>query len=402
MAGDRFSGLSLIVDIAAASVPADITALCGPAHWNPALSRKIFHETVHYWQYVSHGFLLALVEEEWCRLGAWEPGGKPPPAGPIKRRFLDRDNRHGISVLDLIEAHARFMDVHAFGPPRLIELELDDPHRVTDPVLTRATYDRLKAEGRIWQSIDEDGNGRGYSELSFSLAMRLAAGGYGRPYLEIEDRTDTVRASILFPLCAHFALHCHDPVAVFYRLLDELEPQVVVAPNGRIEDHWRRFFIPALFAASRIQFEHAGTAIQPGFRSIYGSELMRGDGHAGFGLAATLMDLAAAYLLTHRRGDFLVAPPTWVGRLRADWTLDFLLGICSLTDARAPDLLGYLAPPCVRFGDGEVWVLGEVFDRLDLDTPLTRGPRVPRRQVLPQLFDLAASWENLQLAGIGG
>ena len=271
MAGDRFSGLSLIVDIAAASVPADITALCGPAHWNPALSRKIFHETVHYWQYVSHGFLLALVEEEWRRLGAWEPGGKPPPAGPIKRRFLDRDNRHGISVLDLIEAHARFMDVHAFGPPRLIELELDDPHRVTDPVLTRATYDRLKAEGRIWQSIDEDGNGRGYSELSFSLAMRLAAGGYGRPYLEIEDRTDTVRASILFPLCAHFALHCHDPVAVFYRLLDELEPQVVVAPNGRIRG--RR----ACHAGDRPLF--AGTSRRTGHDHETGCRLVAGVGH---------------------------------------------------------------------------------------------------------------------------
>lgn len=402
MAGDRFSGLSLIVDIAAPSVPADITALCGPAHWNPALSRKIFHETVHYWQYIAHGFLLALAEEEWRRLKAWEAGGGAQPPGPIKRRFLDRDNRHGISVLDLIEAHARFMDVHAFGPPRLIELELDDPHRVTDPVLTRAEYDRLKAAGRIWQQIDAEGRGRGYSDLSFSLAMRLAAGGYGRPYLAIEDRTDTVRASILFPLCAHFALHCHDPVAVFFRLIDELEPVVVVAPNGRIEDHWRRFYIPALFAAARIQFERTGMAIQPGFRSIYGSEMMRADGHAGFGLAATLMDLAADFLLSHRRPEFLVAPATWVARLRAEWTLDFLLGICSLTDAREPDLMGYLAPPCIRFGDGGVWVLGEAFEALAPDTPLTRGPRVPRRQFLPQLFGIAENWENLQLAGIGG
>lgn len=400
-AADRFSGVSLIVDVADAAVAPDITALCGPAHWRPRLSRKIFHETVHYWQYVSHGFLLAMVEEEWKRLARFGDGAAPPP-GRIKARFLDRDNAHGLSVLDLIEAHARFMDVHAFGPPRLIELELDDPDRDTDPVLTRAAYDQLVAEGRIWQRIDAEGEGHGYSDLSFSLAMRLAAGDYGRPYVMLEDRTDSVRAGILFPLCAHMALHTYDPVAVFFRLFDELAPRVSVARDQRIEAHWRRFYPLALVVAAAIQFERTGTHIAPGFRTILRSELAGRAGHAGYYLAATLMECAADYLLTHRDAAFLVAPDTWARPLRAEWTLDFLLGLCCLTDARAPDLLGFLAPPCIRFGDGEVWVLGELFDRLPIEIPLTAASRPPpRRDILPELMRVSQRWTDLQLARLG-
>jgi hypothetical protein len=45
-----------------------------------------------------------------------------------------------------------------------------------------------------------------------------------------------------------------------------------------------------------------------------------------------------------------------------------------MTDAREPDLLCYLAPPWVRFGDDTVWIPGADFDRL-----------VPRMPVAPDL-----------------
>ena len=173
----------MLVELAEPCAEPHIFALTGPKDWRPGLARKVFHETLHYWQHISQGFLIRLIEEDLDRLERFEATGNIPPPGPLKRMFVTRDATAGFSPRDLMEAHARYWDIHAIGPPRLIEADLDNPHRETDSILTRPAYDDMKAEGRIWRHIDPNGEGHGYSGFSFDLAMRLAGGAYARPYL---------------------------------------------------------------------------------------------------------------------------------------------------------------------------------------------------------------------------
>lgn len=225
MTGNRYVPLSMVVDVGDAWAPPHPIALTGPKDWRPPLSRVVFHETVHYWQYISHAHLIHLVTEDWMRLKHFDATGQSLPPGNLRRGFTQRIEGAGFSTRDLMEAHARFWDLQVLGPPLLIELELDAPNRDVSQILTRAQYEHLKADGKIWHHFDEHGDGVGYSSLSFDLAMRLAAGRYALPYLRLREETNDLIAAALFPLCAHFALHSDSPPDFYLSLLKRLTPQ---------------------------------------------------------------------------------------------------------------------------------------------------------------------------------
>ncbi|MDP2177481.1 MAG: hypothetical protein Q8K19_03120 [Methylicorpusculum sp.] len=159
------------------------------------------------------------------RLKHFDATGQSLPPGNLRRGFTQRIEGAGFSTRDLMEAHARFWDLQVLGPPLLIELELDAPNRDVSQILTRAQYEHLKADGKIWHHFDEHGDGVGYSSLSFDLAMRLAAGRYALPYLRLREETNDLIAAALFPLCAHFALHSDSPPDFYLSLLKRLTPQ---------------------------------------------------------------------------------------------------------------------------------------------------------------------------------
>lgn len=199
----RYVPVSMVVDVGERWAPPHPFSLAGPKDWRPPLSRAIFHETVHYWQYIGHAHLIHLIAEDWARLKHFDATGQSLPPGNLRRAFTQRMEGAGFSTQDLMEAHARFWDVQALGPPLLIELELDAPNRDVSQVLTRAQYEKLKADGKIWHHFDERGHGVGYSSLSFDLAMRLAAGRYALPYLGLREETNDLIARPHYSRFAH-------------------------------------------------------------------------------------------------------------------------------------------------------------------------------------------------------
>ena len=381
--------------------PPSLYPLTGPKEWEPPLARRIFHETIHYWQYIGHTHLVHLIDEDWGRLQRFIATGEVVPPGPLRSAFGRPSETAGFSTQDLVEAHARFWDVQALGPPLVIELELDAPTRDVSHILTRETYERLKAEGKIWLRVDEHGRGSAYSSQSFDLAMRLAAGRYAVPYLRLRDRTDDLVAAALFPLCAHFALHSDSPPEFYVALLDRLVSRVRL-PRGRaIEGAWRALYDDVWREAAILHVEWRGVEFFTGVAAIHESRLFAE--HAGYRMAHAMLLLACDHLEEHRPPQFLVGPPEMPSGMRALWTLDFLLGCCGMTAARPPDLLAFLAPPVIRFADGRSWALGALCDALPYESaaPATTQHEMPRRELAAAMLALDEKWNEMQLRALG-
>lgn len=391
----------MVVDVGEAWAPPNPFVLAGPKAWRPHVSRVIFHETVHYWQYIGHAHLIQLVEEDWARLKHFGATGEILPPGNLRREFTQRSEIAGFSTLDLMEAHARFWDVQAIGPPLLIELELDAPNRDISGVLTRAKYEQLKANGKIWHHLDEDGQGVGYSSLSFDLAMRLAGGRYSLPYLGLRNETNDLIAAALFPLCAHFALHSDSPPDFYLELVKRLAPQVDLAQGKLIEHAWRSLYVDVWREATLLHIGRHGREFFTGQATIHESPLFHE--HAGYKMAHTVLALACDHLEKNRPQEFLVGPQEMPSGMRALWTMDYLLGCCGMTVSRTPDLLAFIAPPVIRFAEGQTWNLGALFDNLPYESaaPCTAMHPLPRAQVTNALLAIDEKWNDMQLTVLG-
>jgi hypothetical protein len=391
----------MVVDVGEAWTPPHLFALTGPKDWRPPLSRTIFHESVHYWQFIGHAHLIELMAEDWARLRQFDATGDTVPPGPLRRAFAQRMEGAGFSTLDLMEAHARFWDVQAFGPPLLIELELQAPQRDVSQVLTLTEYEQLKTDGKIWRDVDVDGEGVGYSSLSFDLAMRLAAGRYAVPYLRLREQTNELIAAALFPLCVHFALHSASPPGFYLALVERLVPQIDLTAGRPIEHAWRSLYMDVLREAMLLHLDRHGREFRTGQATIHDSPLFHE--HVGYTLAYTLLAQSCDHLEANRPRDFLVGPQAMPSGMRALWTLDFLLGCCGMAASRTPDLLAFLAPPVIRFADGQIWIPGALFDAFPFESaaPATAQQPPPRSQVAAALLALDETWSAMQLKVLG-
>jgi hypothetical protein len=405
-ASDRYRPVSMIVDLAEDCAAPHIFALTGPKDWKPRVARRIFHETVHYWRHISQGFLVRLAAGDWGRLRGFLADGSQLPPGAFKRRFVDPGGPGGFSVQDLVECHARFWDVQAIGPPRLIELELADPARVTAPVLTAERYAALKAEGKIWREIGPDGVPRGYSGLSFDLAMEIAAGRYARPYLMLRDRSDFHVASVVFPLAAHAALQTESPVDFYGALVERVLPKVKLPPDSPIEPQWRAVYPLVLREALILSGERYGREFTVADATIEAADL---HDHPGYKLALTALSVLGRHLIEHRPGALLFAGTGMPDAMRARFTLDFLLGCAGMAESRELDLLAFLAPPVVRFAGRRRWLPGAELDRhfavarvSDYPEPIPELGPIPglRARFAEGLCAIDGDWSRLVTAAL--
>lgn len=352
-----FRGFSALIDVDFDWYAADPKVLRHPAAHQPADSRVVFHETVHYWQQVGQGFPAKLVEEDWERLQHFEAAGALDEVGKYRREFMCKHAGHGFSVHDLHESLARFWDVHVIGPHRVLELEFADPRRRLDDFF-RAQYFALKERGMIVHP--EHG---GYSDLAFDMAMEAAAGSYALPYLYVRERFNSVVTGAVFPLAGHFALQTARPVDVFIETITSVAPLLAgVQPGYPIHELWRACFplvrVASSQAAAQLGVAWLGMAAgvfgagaltaHPVYRWLY-REVERG--------LAELAGTAFARELAAGFSDDDI-PLDVVGAL----ALDFCLACPGDTTNRS-FLVEWLAPPCVRFPDGRRWQLPELYRR---------------------------------------
>jgi hypothetical protein len=350
---NAFRGISLLVDVGLDRSEPHGNVLLHPAKHEPARSRVVLHETIHYWQQLNLGFLTRLAEEDAVRLRRYEQRGALDPPGPVRLEYVRRYPGVEFSARDLHESIARYWDVHVIGPNLLLELELEDPHRrLPAEIITR--YRELKRTGRLRRA-----GGDAYSDLSYDLAMEAAAGRYALPYLEVRRRFAPAVAGGVFPVAGNLAMHTARPVPFFVRLA-ELAAPVFEAPLGRdIEDVWRGGYEKAAGLAGQLAGD-LGERLEP-------FPLLVQDG-------TPLTEWMPHDWVRHRLGVLIdgLANTDRVRKRAAQRGIDpnhaalqelaFMLCCPGIAENRGT-LAAWLAPPVVRFADGGHWLLGELYRR---------------------------------------
>lgn len=191
--------------------PRSLEALYNPKLSHPRRSRILFHETVHFWQYLNSGYLMRIVEEDWGRLAHFEKTGERRDA-PRRQHYRTKHQKHSIAPRQLVEVFARFWDVQVVGPPALLAAEIEEG-LAKAPIIER--YRALERGGLLTPHSDQGG----YRWESFELAMEGPGGGWAQPYATLRNQCPTRAASIFFPVAAALSLKTDDPVSTYMFLM---------------------------------------------------------------------------------------------------------------------------------------------------------------------------------------
>lgn len=335
----EFWALGAIIKVDFPAPPRSLDVWYGPGGYYPERSRQLFHETVHFWQYLASGYLARLVEEDWDRLVAFEQTGRTTREAPRRVHFIRPHPEHGFSPRDLVEASARYWDVNVIGPPDLIELELHAGRHTFSPEFVER-FEALKAKGLLRHP--EHG---GYSSDSFDLAMEGPGGGWAKPYSVLRQRLPQKATGALFPVVANLALQTADPVGTFAFLMSGAPSLDAALPSGKdIALLWRWCY----------------DFVQPLLDELPAEERL------GNGIRVA----AAGSLDRHPLWNWLIkytlraaAEIGAAGSASMDWETAVQRGIGSLAFALACPgdlesrgwLVPLLAPPLVQFADHVEW-----------------------------------------------
>ena len=335
----EFWALGAIIRVGFPAVPRSLQVWYGPANYHPKASRELFHETVHFWQYLASGYLSRLAEEDWDRLLTFERTGKFTREVPRRAHYLQPHPEHGFSPRDLVEAFARYWDVHVIGPPDLIEQELSAGRHNFSPDFVER-FETLKAKGLLRHP--EHG---GYSSDSFDLAMEGPGGGWAKPYSMLRQRLPPKATGALFPVAVNLALQTDDPVDTFAFLISGAQSIESALPSGEdIAVLWRwcyDFVSPLL--GERPKDQRLGSGIR---KAAAGSL----DSNPIWNWLIKYMLRAAAELgAADTEGmDYHTAVERGIG------TLAFALA-CPGDPKNRGWLVPLLAPPLVQFEDDVEW-----------------------------------------------
>ena len=303
---DGFSHLSLLIDLDCEKWWPQPAAFTDTATYFPRRSRRLLHESLHYWQQLSQGYLFLLAEEDWADFIEREKTGKNPGEGLRRKHFKQGDGRHGFSAWNISESLTQFWEMFIVGR-----------ESASGPGVEASA----KKRSRRWSSDDE-----------FDEAM-LASRDYSEPFRLARRVLDPSFSLVIFPFLAHFALKTRRPAYFFERFIDE-----IAAPAG------------AKGGEMGVLDPHSAQG--PGLLYPYIQELCdqlaRGEGEAGLLHAPDLFAASPlrenpAYAWSFQRLARLAA------RVRGG-VLD--TAIC--LPAQHRKMLAHdLTPPCLRFANSE-------------------------------------------------
>jgi hypothetical protein len=174
--------------------------------WGNILSRVLYHESIHFWQFLSSGYVANLIGGEWDRFKQYERTGEILPQGELLQNYSIRKEGLPFSSAELVECWARYWDVHTRSPAQIIREEgIELPS--TMPI-----------------EIDGGYFVRAYTSKAYDAVMQ---GGknpdiYAAPYRWLLQKTsgDSRFVNYVFPIIAHHAFGSPDPTGVFSRAFE--------------------------------------------------------------------------------------------------------------------------------------------------------------------------------------
>ena len=357
----KFWPQSLLVDAGCEPSALDPSGLWPSAPADGTV-RAFFHETVHFWQALSQSFLVRLADEEWQRLLAFERTGDVPALGEVRRVFERRDSEAGWSARDLHECLARFWDVVAAGPNRVLEEEWKAGRAEALPDV-REVLRRRRAETASPQGA--------WGKADLVTALIMAAGEYASPFLSVAGE-ELEHAEFLFPWLAHFALQTGAPAETFDRFVREVGPELAPQVTKLLRT-------PGVARSDLFEFTMIHLFISVSMLCVVNAELANDP--------VRLADVVflESSLLTHPLYSWIFRGPVLrtavalgktqlAKQARRSWgyprkmegfvgvqLLDRVLGTPALPESRTLLLAAGIVPPSVRYSDGTVQPLGRVF-----------------------------------------
>ena len=363
MAGSHatFWPVSLLVDAGCEPGSLDPSGLWPSAPADGTV-RAFFHETVHFWQNLSQSFLVRLADEDWQRLLAYEQTGTVPASGEVRRVFDSRDSEAGWSARDLHECLARFWDVIAAGPNRVLQEEWDAGRADALPdvrELLRRRHSEANLPKGAWDKAD------------LVVALVMAAGEYASPFLTIAGE-GLEHAEFLFPWLAHFALQTNAPAETFDRFVREIGPKLarqvaeLLKTPGVPRSELFEFTMSQLFISvsmlcvvnaegandpvglANVVFQEGSLPTHPLYSWIFRGPVLR---------TAAALGRTQLAKQARRSWDYPRNTEGFVGVQ----LLGRALATPGLPESRTLLLASGIVPPCVRYSDGTVQPLGRVF-----------------------------------------
>lgn len=368
--GAVFSPFSLLIDLDEESWEIDPQVLWTPWRKDPYRSRMIFHESIHFWQHISQGFLLRLAKEQWDRLIAYELRGEKSGPGATELEFERIDPDLGFSAKDLHECLARFWDVIVFGPKNLLDKEWRKGRSAVLPDF-QENYRRKRRE----MGLPDGASGA----LDLFTAMITVAGQYAAPFNLILDSLGGVfSATCLFPLLGHFAFQTSRPAYFFWRFVEsagqklsdltlKTAERLNALPEDLLEDTINTLYLKTLLHCDEIVREQNGEDIEGLLTGLKAYKFYGLEQHPAYhwmyerrllpmvdrmAISSEAVGAADYYFGKWESGRFFTA----------QLILDCALATGGLTDSRRILLIGgLLSPPCIRFGDGKIVSLSEIY-----------------------------------------
>jgi hypothetical protein len=178
--------------------------------WGHSICRSLYHETFHFWQFISSGYIARLVEEEWSRFLSFEQSGEIEPISSEAMKYIDKKGRP-FSVKELVECWARFWDVHTRSPVEILRQEIIS---VEDFAATL----ELSIPGMHEPA---------YSGESFDLVMQHGKDceSYANPYRWLLNEmvvtgASSIFSNVVFPIITHTAFKTENPLDTFFAAIE--------------------------------------------------------------------------------------------------------------------------------------------------------------------------------------
>jgi hypothetical protein len=188
--------------------------------WKGDLGRVLYHESVHWWQVLSSGYVANLVQEDWAAVLRFE-AGEPAEIPDAVRHAAEASSDEPFSANELMECWARYWDVHTRSPSRL-----------------------LAEDGLSLANVGprpDHGLGIGpYSAGEFDAFMQDGPDAtlYARPYrwALAQLSQDSRLLNLVFPPLVFEAFGSPNPVALFTRAVMRVRDSQVLAQAVRNAD----------------------------------------------------------------------------------------------------------------------------------------------------------------------
>jgi hypothetical protein len=329
-------------------------------------SRVLFHEAIHYWQLFSQSFLLRLVAEDWHRLIEYERTGQRTVYGSIRQEFHRQEPALGFSASELHECLARFWEIVAFGPNRVMRDQWLSGRAVFHPDFITANrpaaFQRLSEGAGPWGHVD------------FVEAMMMVGGEYAVPFLAT-GRSMGDAAIFVFPWLAHYAFQTRHPATLFARFVEssaaELASEAREMLRGAAGAQSHAFTATMVNMATsalrrcRPIASSSGEDIGPALATYASCHLPTSPlvswtiERRILPTVTQLMQSEDAFAAATRSGDRSTKGKFFA----AVGLLERATATPGLMDSRNLLLIAGLAPPCVRFSDGQTVSMAQQYRR---------------------------------------